>query len=294
VINSIETYLSEKRKMIEDQLGAFIARLNSPQRLQASMAYSLKAGGKRLRPILLLAVIEALGSDSEKGMAPACSLEMLHTYSLIHDDLPAMDDDDLRRGKPTNHIQFGEATAILAGDGLLTYSFECLSTSELLDPVLKVKLITELAKAAGPEGMVGGQISDLEAEGAVITLQDLESIHRRKTGRLLTYAVKAGALIGGALKDQLEALEQYADHLGVAFQIKDDILDIEGDQETIGKPIGSDLEREKSTYPSLLTLDGAKEAMETHYIQAFQMLKQAKLDASYLEAITRYTIERMT
>jgi geranylgeranyl diphosphate synthase, type II len=294
VINSIETYLSEKRKMIEDQLGAFIARLNSPQRLQASMAYSLKAGGKRLRPILLLAVIEALGSDSEKGMAPACSLEMLHTYSLIHDDLPAMDDDDLRRGKPTNHIQFGEATAILAGDGLLTYSFECLSTSELLDPVLKVKLITELAKAAGPEGMVGGQISDLEAEGKVIALRDLESIHRRKTGRLLSYAVKAGALIGGATEDQLKALEKYADHLGVAFQIKDDILDIEGDQETIGKPIGSDLEREKSTYPSLLTLDGAKEAMETHYIQALQMLKQAELDASYLEAITRYTIERMT
>lgn len=293
MIKSIETYLSEKRKAIEDHLGTMIAQLNSPQILQASMAYSLKAGGKRLRPILLLAVIEALGSDSGKGMAAACSLEMLHTYSLIHDDLPAMDDDDLRRGKPTNHIQFGEATAILAGDGLLTYSFECLSGSESLEPELKIKLITELAKAAGPEGMVGGQISDLEAEGKIISLEDLESIHRRKTGRLLSYAVKAGAIIGGASDHQLAALERYADHLGVAFQIKDDILDIEGDEEAIGKPIGSDLEREKNTYPSLLTLNGAKQAMESHYSQALQMLKDADLKASYLEEITRYTIQRM-
>jgi geranylgeranyl diphosphate synthase type II len=181
----------------------------------------------------------------------------------------------------------------LAGDGLLTYSFECLGVSESLAPELKIKLITELAKAAGPEGMVGGQVSDLEAEGKVISLDDLESIHRRKTGRLLTYAVKAGALIGGASDHQLTALEHYADHLGVAFQIKDDILDIEGDQEAIGKPIGSDLERDKNTYPSLLTLDGAKKAMETHYNQALQMLKQADLKASYLEELTRYTIERM-
>jgi geranylgeranyl diphosphate synthase type II len=293
VIKSIETYLSEKRKAIEDHLGTMIARLNSPQILQASMAYSLKAGGKRLRPILLLAVIEALGGNPEKGMAAACSLEMLHTYSLIHDDLPAMDDDDLRRGKPTNHIQFGEATAILAGDGLLTYSFECLSVSESLEPELKIKLITELAKAAGPEGMVGGQVSDLEAEGKLISLEDLESIHRRKTGRLLSYAVKAGALIGGASDHQLAALERYADHLGVAFQIKDDILDIEGDEEAIGKPIGSDLEREKNTYPSLLTLNGAKQAMESHYSQALQLLKDADLKASYLEEITRYTIQRI-
>lgn len=292
--NSIESYLSEKRNAIEDQLGSLIAQLNCPQTLQASMAYSLRAGGKRLRPILLLAVIEALGSDVEKGMAPACSLEMLHTYSLIHDDLPAMDNDDLRRGLPTNHIQFGEATAILAGDGLLTYSFECLSASEHLDPALKVKLITELAKAAGPEGMVGGQISDLAAEGKIISLQALESIHRRKTGRLLSYAVRAGALIGSASDEQLTVLERYADHLGVAFQIKDDILDIEGDEEAIGKPVGSDLERDKNTYPSLLTLDGAKKEMETHYNQALLMLKEAKLKASYLEEITRYTIERMT
>ncbi|WEG14321.1 polyprenyl synthetase family protein [Pullulanibacillus sp. KACC 23026] len=292
MITEMTTYLSEQQKLIEEHLERLIARLEGPERLRASMIYSLQAGGKRLRPILLLAVIDALGKNCEWGLDAACSLEMLHTYSLIHDDLPAMDNDDLRRGKPTNHIEFDEATAILAGDALLTYSFECLARASALSSETKIKLIQMLAKAAGPEGMVGGQMNDLQAEGQQITLSELESVHRRKTGRLLTYAIVAGAVIGEATCQQLAALEAFSDHLGMAFQIKDDILDVEGDEALLGKPVGSDETNQKSTYPGLLTLEGAKEAMQTHYLSALSFLEKAHVNGTRLEALTRYIIER--
>ncbi len=289
---SIMSFLSETKQKVDNRLSQLIEPLNIPENLKASMIYSLQAGGKRLRPILLLAVIEALGKDSEVGLDAACSLEMLHTYSLIHDDLPAMDDDDLRRGRPTNHIVYGEATAILAGDALLTHSFSCLAQAEGLDPLIRLELTRELAQAAGPEGMVGGQMSDLEAEGVTIALPDLESIHARKTGKLLAYSVKAGAIIARADHDQTTYLERFADHLGMAFQIKDDILDVEGESSIIGKPAGSDEERDKNTYPSLLTLDGAKAAMALHFDGAIEALKKANVDGTVLEGLTRYTIER--
>ncbi|KHF31092.1 Farnesyl diphosphate synthase [Anoxybacillus sp. BCO1] len=210
---------------------------------------------------------------------------MIHTYSLIHDDLPSMDNDDLRRGKPTNHKVFGEANAILAGDALLTYAFQVVADDEAISSDVKVRLISELAKAAGPEGMVGGQVADLEGEGKTISLQQLEYIHRHKTGKLLQYSVRAGAILGEATERQLTLLTAFADHLGLAFQIRDDILDIEGDEQKIGKKVGSDIENDKSTYPSLLTLDGAKKKLHDHMKEARTLLHEAEIDAPLLHYI---------
>ncbi|KFZ43139.1 polyprenyl synthetase family protein [Anoxybacillus flavithermus] len=281
----MEWLLRQYKEQIEQQLPVYIESLRAPETIKEAMLYSLQAGGKRIRPLLLLATLHAFRKQVDIGIAVACGLEMIHTYSLIHDDLPSMDNDDLRRGKPTNHKVFGEANAILAGDALLTYAFQVVADAEAISPDVKVRLISELAKAAGPEGMVGGQVADLEGEGKMIHLQQLEYIHRHKTGKLLQYSVRAGAILGEATEKQLTLLTLFADHLGLAFQIRDDILDIEGDEQKIGKKVGSDIENDKSTYPSLLTLDGAKKKLYDHMKEARKLLDEVGVDASLLHYI---------
>ncbi|RID83982.1 polyprenyl synthetase family protein [Mesobacillus zeae] len=252
------------------------------------MLYSLEAGGKRIRPLLLFATLEAFGKDPASGAEAAAAIEMVHTYSLIHDDLPSMDDDALRRGKPTNHIVYGEATAILAGDALLTHSFRLLADipEQVADASVKLGLIAGLSDAAGAEGMVGGQTADMQGEGKELSLGELEYIHLNKTGRLLAYSVLAGALLAGADAHTREKLSKFAYHLGLAFQIRDDILDLEGTEEQIGKPVGSDEGNKKSTYPSLLSLDGAREALLEHLAKAKEALAGSGLETSLLEGIT--------
>ncbi|WP_270179221.1 polyprenyl synthetase family protein [Alkalihalobacillus sp. CinArs1] len=289
--SDLTTYMKECKKLIDGELNGFISQLEMPSELKEAMLYSVDAGGKRIRPILMLATAEAFGASKEKAFHAASAVEMIHTYSLIHDDLPAMDDDDLRRGKPTNHKVFGEAIAILAGDALLTQSFEVISDSLLRDDQ-KVKLITLMARAAGPSGMVGGQIADLSGEEQELTLEELEYIHHHKTGKLLVYSILAGAVIGDATDEQMSHLKQFGEHLGLAFQISDDILDVEGDQEKIGKLPGSDETNKKSTYPKLLTLEGAKNKLASHYDEALLHLAQVGVGTDRLRSLAKFIIER--
>lgn len=251
------------------------------------MDYSLQAGGKRLRPLLLFSTLHGFNKDPKIGLQVAAALEMLHTYSLIHDDLPSMDNDDLRRGKPTNHKVFGEALAILAGDALLTFSFQLLA--EINHPEIsnemKINLIQQLAASAGPEGMVGGQVADMEGEEKSLSLTELQYIHERKTGKLLQYSIIAGAILSNASEKQIEHLKGFSYHIGLAFQIRDDILDVEGTVEDIGKPIGSDQNNQKSTYPSVLTMDGAKKELQEHITLAKQSLYEANINHHYLEQV---------
>ncbi|MBS4215729.1 polyprenyl synthetase family protein [Bacillus sp. FJAT-49825] len=258
------------------------------------MIYSLEAGGKRIRPLLVFATIDAFGMDPKKGLSAAAAIEMIHTYSLIHDDLPSMDNDDLRRGKPTNHKVFGDAVATLAGDALLTYSFEVLGNipNDSITAETRLKLIVEMAKAAGTEGMVGGQVADMEGEGKSLTLQELEYIHIHKTGKLLGFSVLAGALIAGANQSQIESLSAFAHHLGLAFQIQDDILDVVGNEQEIGKRVGSDTTNSKSTYPKLLSLDGAKAALREQTHRAKANLAKTGLNTTLLMEITDLVASR--
>ncbi|WP_121613953.1 polyprenyl synthetase family protein [Mesobacillus foraminis] len=265
-----------------------VSQLEAPEILKESMLYSLEAGGKRIRPLLLFATLKAFGRAPEAGKDVAAAIEMVHTYSLIHDDLPSMDDDDLRRGKPTNHKVYGEATAILAGDALLTLSFNLLSQipADIADANVKLSLVNMLSNAAGAEGMVGGQVSDMEGEGKNLSLEELEYIHINKTGRMLVYSVLAGAEIANADAETKTKLSNFAHHIGLAFQIRDDILDLEGTVDQIGKPVGSDTENEKSTYPSLLSLSGAKQELDRHIRAAKQALSSTGLDSILLNEIT--------
>lgn len=285
VPTEIEQFLNIQKNTVEEQLPMYISKLSAPKVIKDAMNYSLEAGGKRIRPLLLLGTLRSFGKDESIGLGAACAIEMIHTYSLIHDDLPSMDDDDLRRGKPTNHKVFGEAIAILAGDGLLTYSFQVITEfmGDTITPEKKLKLVTELAKAAGAEGMVGGQVADMEGEGAALTLDELEYIHRHKTGKLLAYSVIAGAILADATNEQLDKLTQFAHHLGLAFQIRDDILDIEGTEIVIGKPVGSDAGNHKNTYPALLTLEGAKEKLTFHIDEAKRFLYSVDMKHDILD-----------
>jgi geranylgeranyl diphosphate synthase, type II len=284
---SLELFTKKFKALVEEKLRESVQTIETPESLAKSMLYSLEAGGKRIRPLLLFAVIEAFGKDPEIGKDAAAAIEMVHTYSLIHDDLPSMDDDDLRRGKPTNHKVFGEATAILAGDALLTHSFNLLAEmrDEDASPMVKLNLIKGLSKAAGASGMVGGQAADMEGEGKQLSMEQLEYIHINKTGKLLEYSILAGAEIAGASEEQKAVLSQFAYHIGLAFQIRDDILDLEGSEELIGKPVGSDTENEKSTYPALLGLVGAKEALAGHLSKAKAALATLNLEATVLSEI---------
>jgi len=284
--------LNEWKTQVENKMEEFMERLDAPDRLRDSMRYSLDAGRKRIRPALIYAVLDAFSIDRAKGDATAAALEMIHTYSLIHDDLPAMDDDDLRRGRPTNHIAFDEATAILAGDALLTNAFSCLLETPA-SPEVKLALVERLAAAAGASGMVGGQLDDMLGErGGINDVAELESIHRRKTGALLVFAVEAGGLLAAVSPTDLEHLHQYGRHLGIAFQIQDDILDVTGDAEKIGKPVGSDEENEKATYPKLLGLEGAKRALTAQVEAAEQAIEALSVEATTLKELLDFVVKR--
>lgn len=291
---TLSSFVNDRKSLLEQSLTDYVLQLEIPAQLQESMIYSLQAGGKRLRPMLLFATVEGFGESFQESLPVACAIEMIHTYSLIHDDLPAMDNDDLRRGKPTNHKVFGEATAILAGDALLTFAFQVIATmSETsVDSAQKLRLIVELAKAAGPQGMVGGQAADMEGENKQLTLSELEYIHHHKTGDLLSYAIIAGAILAKASEKDVENLRFFAKHLGLAFQIKDDILDIEGSEESLGKPVGSDISNEKSTYPKLLGLDGAKNKLDNHISQAKEYLYNVSINSEKLELLVDYIMNR--
>ncbi|WP_139693195.1 polyprenyl synthetase family protein [Sporolactobacillus terrae] len=289
---ALNAYLAEKKEWFDDQLPKLFKHLSITQKLKNAMLYSIKAGGKRIRPILLFATLHSFGRDEKIGLKTALGLEMIHTYSLIHDDLPAMDNDTLRRGQPTNHVVYGDGTAILAGDGLLTAAFQMIADDQSLDAAVRVALIGRLAKAAGPEGMVGGQEDDLEAEGKVLHLEELMSIHKRKTGALIRFPVEAAAVIAEATEVQTEALIRYSEHLGLAFQIGDDILDVIGNEQALGKTIGSDLANNKNTYVSLLRVDGAKEKLAQEVEQALANLKELGFEDGLLGDLARYLEKR--
>lgn len=244
--------------------------------LEDSMYYSLSAGGKRIRPLLLLSTLKMLQhkADYENGINTALALEMIHTYSLIHDDLPAMDNDDLRRGKPTNHKVYGEWLAILAGDALLTKAFETIANDDDLSPSTKVELIQSLSQASGNIGMVGGQTLDMQSENQSIDLPTLEKIHTYKTGALIRFAIEAATIIAKPQQSISHALIQFAEHLGVIFQIKDDLLDVYGDADVMGKPVGSDVTNHKSTYVSLLGIKKTEEELNNHVQKAKNILIQ--------------------
>lgn len=257
-----------------------------------SMRYSLFAGGKRLRPILLLAAAETCGAESDKFLKVACALEMIHTYSLIHDDLPAMDNDDYRRGKLTNHKVYGEGIAILAGDSLLTYAFETMLAAEGIEPSTLMRVVREIAEAAGPQGMVGGQVIDLESEGKQVSLDTLQAMHRAKTGALFRAAVRAGAILAGASEEELAALTTYAEKFGLAFQITDDILDVIGSTETIGKPVGSDEKNNKSTYVTLHSVEIARQMAEKTVADAVEALAIFEEKGAVLRDLVEYLLKR--
>lgn len=284
--------LEKWKEVVEEATRDVMDHAEIPKRLRDAMNYSLKAGGKRIRPALVYAVLETYGVPLERAKETAVSLEMVHTYSLIHDDLPAMDDDDIRRGRPTNHRQFDEATAILAGDALLTDAFRVL-TGAALPAATIVELIRCFSSAAGSCGMVGGQLDDMLAEKRQgVSLQELQSIHERKTGALLVYALEAGAIIAGATPSDREQLKRFGHHLGIAFQIQDDILDVVGDETLIGKRVGSDEVNEKTTYPKLLGLEGAKLALEKEVSAATDAIGRLSIEAPSLLELLSFVVKR--
>ncbi|EGW36686.1 geranyltranstransferase [Desulfosporosinus sp. OT] len=260
--------------------------------LDQSMYYSLIGGGKRIRPVLALASAEAVGGSSELILPAAVALELIHTYSLIHDDLPAMDNDDYRRGRLSNHKVFGEAQAILAGDALLTYAFEFLADEGLGQSERQLRIIREVAVAAGKVGMVGGQVADVAGEGKTLTLNEIEEIHKAKTGALLTVSARLGGILAGGTEEQVKALTDYAQALGLAFQIKDDILDVVGDSATLGKPAGSDLRQGKATYVSLLGLEGAEHQLHAQILKAQSAVKPFAEGAFFLSELAYYIEQR--
>ena len=265
------------------------------QRLYRAMRYSVVNGGKRVRPLLAYAACEALGGDPARADGAACAVELIHAYSLVHDDLPAMDDDDLRRGQPTTHIAFDEACAILAGDGLQALAFEVLAEARLnpQDAETRLAMVTALARAAGSAGMVGGQAIDLEAVGRRIDQAALETMHRHKTGALIEASVRLGALASGqADAERLEALARYAGAIGLAFQVQDDILDVESDTATLGKTQGKDQAHDKPTYPALLGLEAAKAYALALRDQALAALEGFGGGAEPLRDLARYIVER--
>ena len=260
--------------------------------LERSMEYSLMAGGKRLRPVLLMAAADAVGKDGAAFLTTGCAIEMIHTYSLIHDDLPAMDNDDYRRGKPTNHKVFGDGIAVLAGDALLTLAFEVMLRQEGAAPETLVTVVSEMSRAAGPYGMVGGQALDLEGEGRRLDLAALRKIHMGKTGALFCAAIRSGAILAGAKEEELAALTLYAERFGLAFQITDDILDVTGDEAAIGKPVGSDVRNEKATYVTLTSLEEAKKLAEDAVDEAVAALDIFGERAAFLRDLALFLLGR--
>ena len=292
----IREYLANIGSLIDDALGLYLPdEERMPQSLHKAMRYSIFAGGKRIRPVLMMAACDAVGGQRDNAIPAACAMEMIHTYSLIHDDLPAMDDDDLRRGQPTNHKVFGEANAILAGDALLTEAFILLSTDKPgddIDAETRRRVIHIIARAAGCAGMVGGQVIDMESEGKEIDLPTLEYIHIHKTGALIKASIEVGALLGGTDEKTLARLSRYGELAGLAFQIADDILDVTADQNELGKDVGSDEARGKATYVSLLGLRQARERADELRDMALETLADLGEEAEPLRQIMKFIIER--
>ena len=289
----LKQYLEARRLMVEEALEVALPRQDGPEsRVVEAMRYSLFAGGKRLRPILCLAASEAVGGEAQSAMPAGCALEMIHTYSLIHDDLPAMDDDDLRRGKPTNHKVFGEAIAILAGDGLLTEAFVLLSDYHSLLPERAVQVIGVIAEAASYRGMVGGQVVDMLSQNKPADLETVQQMHSRKTAALIAAATESGALAGKGSEAQVAALARYGRGIGLAFQIADDILDIEGDTELLGKTTGADEARGKVTYPAAVGLESSRQAANDMINNALAALEGFDDKANPLRSLAHYIITR--
>jgi geranylgeranyl diphosphate synthase type II len=290
----LHAYLEAKRRSVESALDRCLPPTDSrPQILHESIRYSMLAPGKRLRPTLVLASAEAVGGRAEDVMPTACALECIHVFSLIHDDLPCMDNDDYRRGRLTNHKVYGEAMALLAGDALLAFAFQLIAENAATVPSERVlPTLRLIAEASGTWGMVGGQVVDMESQGQAVTPETLQYIHAHKTGALLTVSVLAGALLAGAAETQKDALRAYGGHIGLAFQIADDILDVTGDESKIGKPVGSDEERDKATYPKLFGLDESRRRAHAEVEAALQTLSGFDARAEPLRAIARYIVER--
>jgi len=289
----LKSYLSSKRKQINETLDSIFA--NNSGKIVKAMKYSLMAGGKRIRPVLCVAAAETVGGQSQDVIRAACALEMIHTYSLIHDDLPAMDNDEIRRGQPTCHVAFDEATAILAGDALLTLAFEVLSSTEFVQENLVLnwmKVIQTLSAAAGYKGMIEGQMQDMAAEGHLLSLEDLENMHALKTGALIEASVTVGAILGKGSFDQIQQLKIYAKNIGLAFQITDDLLDVEGDPNVMGKDVGSDRARSKSTYPALLGIEQSKQFAKKLVNNGLKALDYFDNKAHPLRAIAYYIVDR--
>lgn len=287
-------YVLERTRLTNGGLDRFTpSAVTPPAELHAAIRYSLLGGGKRIRPLLCMAAAEAVGGHAEQVLPMACALEMIHTFSLIHDDLPALDNDDYRRGQPTSHRQFGESMAILAGDALHTLAFATIADHQrAADPSAVLRAIAVLAEAAGTAGMVGGQVDDIASEGKPVTIEALRSIHERKTGALLNAALLSGALLCEASPAQEAALRGYGDKIGLAFQIVDDILDVVGDDETLGKPTGSDEKNEKATYPRLFGLQRSSELARDAADAALSALAHFDEKADPLRAFARFIIER--
>ena len=283
----------KRRALVEERL---VRELRTDEafdaRLAESMEYSLTAGGKRLRPILLMAAADAAGGRGEDYLTSACAVEMIHTYSLIHDDLPAMDDDDYRRGKLTNHKVYGAGLATLAGDALLTMAFELLARQQGVPAETMLRVVREISEAAGANGMVGGQALDLASEGKRIDMDTLRRMHMAKTGALFRASVRSGAILGGADEAQLAALTEYAEAFGLAFQITDDILDVTGDAAAIGKPVGSDERNHKSTYVTLTSLEEAKRLAREAADRAHEALAPLGEKAAFLDELAEYLVTR--
>lgn len=269
----LKNYLKTKRELVDSNIEYHLNKLEYPNVIAEGMRYSVLNGGKRLRPILLLMVLELFNKKIDLGLPIAVAIEMIHSYSLVHDDLPALDNDEYRRGKLTTHKKFGEAEAILIGDALLTHSFSVVADeTKGITPDKLIKIIGMISRYAGINGMIGGQTVDIESEKKRVSLETLKYIHENKTGKLIKLPIEIGAIISDATEEEYRALEKYANGIGLAFQIKDDILDIEGDFEKIGKPIGSDLELEKTTYPSIFGIKKSKEILNEVILEAKKSL----------------------
>jgi geranylgeranyl pyrophosphate synthase len=290
----ITEYFKQKAAQVDQWLDRLLPpESETPPTIHQAMRYSTFAGGKRLRPILTVATGEIFGADERELLPAACSIEMIHTYSLIHDDLPAMDNDDLRRGMPTCHVKFGEAMAILAGDALLTQAFLTLADYETSNAEKKARVISEVAHAAATaRALIGGQVLDIQFEGKPVTGAQLEEIHQAKTGALIRCAVRIGAIIGGAREDELKSLTEYGDKAGLAFQVADDLLDETATSEELGKTAGKDAASQKATYTSLYGVDGARQMADRLCREAIAATRKVRRNSSTLETIARFIVER--
>lgn len=290
---SLQTYIASRTEWVEKRLASLVPERDVPENILFQAArYSLLGGGKRLRPLLTLATVETLGGNVASALTPACVLEMIHTYSLIHDDLPCMDDDDYRRGKPSLHKAFPEALAVLAGDFLLTHAFEVLSHADELTTEQKLQLIAILSRQSGGVGMIGGQILDIESEGRSIDLERLQLIHHKKTGALMTASIQFGGVLAGVDEREMKILEQFGKEIGLAFQIIDDVLDVTASEKKHGKKVASDVTNNKVTYVSLLGLEQSQAMAHSLWQKATEILKQLNRDVSLLLHLAELIVTR--